>query len=82
MSFLGSDDREIFGHYRVVTPEHKSELSAWVLCSIGTIFGIYHVRPGSEGTVEDVLRVCHSYGAIRSATAAAAQLPLCMPATK
>ena len=27
------------------------------LCSIGTIFGIYHVQTGSKGTVNDVLRV-------------------------
>ena len=26
--------------------------------SIGTIFGIYRVQPGSSGSVEDVLRVC------------------------
>lgn len=26
--------------------------------SIGTIFGIYRVQPGSKGSVNDVLRVC------------------------
>ncbi len=26
--------------------------------SVGTIFGIYRVRDGSHGAVEDVLRVC------------------------
>ena len=26
--------------------------------SIGTIFGIYRIQPGSQGSVSDVLRVC------------------------
>ena len=33
------------------------EAVACLCCSVGTIFGIYRVKEGSTGTVEDVLRV-------------------------
>ena len=50
------EDPRLRGKYVVVFDplDGSSNIDAGV--SIGTIFGIYHVREGSEGTVDDVLR--------------------------
>ncbi|KAK7693709.1 Fructose-1,6-bisphosphatase, cytosolic [Cerrena zonata] len=49
-------DEKHRGKYCVVFDplDGSSNIDAGV--NIGTIFGIYHIRPGSEGTIQDVLR--------------------------
>lgn len=54
--FVGSEHGSFDGKYCVVFDplDGSSNIDAGV--SIGTIFGIYHIQDGSNGTIEDVLR--------------------------